>query len=319
VYKRQEPQPEPEPAPEPLQSEPVPEPPPKVEKWQPPKTIPWDELPCEMTVCGIRIESVNKLEKEVHSLSNCIALADLAVRRLLMPSVGGKRVQNAIDRISLVEKCAEKTGWKRDGKSIEIGCEVVRSDERVEKLVAAFMTSGWKRSGDRSTFFNDEYCGYIFRYVTHRVRDMIARGRGRGRGWPYIMELIKYADDTAVRYGMCGPDGTRERNGAMVQCIPYDELPAYREGKVFFVLHSAEGISEAAIRDYFNIRNSEYSKWNMTNGKMSDSDFAGVLSKAVGKDLFGAMSQEGWKSVKRDLSRVKVDRLEKVSGFDVCR
>lgn len=115
------------------------------------------------------------------------------------------------------------------------------------------------------------------------------------------------------------PDGKRERNGVMVQCIPYDELPAYREGKVFFVLHSAERINEAAIRDYFRVRNSEYVKWNMTDGKMSDSDFVGVLSKAVGKDIFVAMAQEGWKGVKRGLSRVKVDRLEKVSGFDVCQ
>ena len=263
----------------------------------------------DRTVCGIRLEGEPGMTNELERLSTCIALADDEVRKF-MPFEKGERVQSSIDTIRIVKSCGSESGWGRNGKLLEVGLDVVADDARLEDLVSNFMTSHRDRRAVEP--FEKE----MYRYIRYRVWDGIATARGRTFGGGHQSEIkasIDFCRTVRRKYGRNDYNGQLLRYGSRRQVVPRDKISRNREGKVFWILHIAESIEKTAILRYFMLKDQAVAKRKL-NLVLSASDFAALMSNAVGRDLFHVLSNDGW-NVDSFLTNVKVRRMPKAELF----
>lgn len=264
-----------------------------------------------LSVCGMRLEGGPDMTNEIERLSRCIAFADAEVRKFIYFGSAG-RVQSSIDEIRIVKSCKGATGWKRNGKSLEVGLDVVSDDERLEDFVSKLMTS----HRDRRAI--EPFEAEMYKYIRYRVWDGVAVARGRvfsgGVSKSKIKRAIDFCRAVKREHGRNDYNGQLVRYGARNQVVPYAKISRNREGKVFLMLSMAEELDASAILHYFKEKDRAIAQHTLPGGAVSASDFAALMSNAVGYDLFPMLAGEGW-SVDKFATNVKVRRLPEATFF----
>ena len=260
------------------------------------------EISC--AACGMRIEGRMGMTNALNRLSQCIFLADAEVRKFI-PVAGNMRVQNSVNVIRIVQSCSGREGWKKNGKTLEIGLDLIEADEKLDFLVASFMSS--YRDG-RAT---EPFAGEIYRYIQYRVWEgvLAARRKVFQAKVPRakINGAIEFCKATRRQYGPNDYNGQRRVYGSVRNVVPRDRISRNREGNVFMILSIAESLDSSAIKRYF-IEKRRALGQGALGGSASANDFAAMLSNAVGYNLFPLLSRNGW-NVDRFAAKVKVRRL----------
>ena len=221
-------------------------------------------------------------------------------------------MQSSIDEIRIVRSCKGANGWKRNGKSLEVGLDVVSNDERLEDFVSKLMTS----HRDRRAV--EPFEAEMYKYIRYRVWDGVAVARGRvfggGVASPKIKSAIDFCRTVRRDYGKNDYNGQLVRYGARNQVVPYAKISRNREGKVFSMLSMAEELDSSAILHYFKEKDRAISQQVLPGGIVSASNFVSLMSNAVGYNLFPVLAREGW-NVYKFAATVKMRRLPEATFF----
>ena len=213
--------------------------------------------------------------------------------------------------IRIVKSCNGREGWKKNGKTLEIGLDFVEADEKLEFLVASFMTS--YRDGRATEPFASE----MYRYIQYRVWEgvLTARRKVFQAKVPRtkINGAIEFCKATRRQYGPNDYNGQRRVYGSVRNVVPRDRIPRNREGNVFMILSMAESLNSSAIKRYFMEKKRVLGQGAL-GGVASASDFTAMLSNAVGYNLFPLLSRNGW-NVDKFAAKVKMRRLAEPQIF----
>ena len=263
-----------------------------------------DEGEISRTVCGIRIECRFGMTNALNYMSRCILLADAEVRKFF-PIADNVRVQNSVDVVRIVKSCNGAGGWKHEGKTFEIGLGLLRDGYQLAYHVTCFMMP--RRDGRAKEPFANE----IYRYIEYRVWEGVLTARRKFFAYKSprtdINEAIEFCKATRRQYGPNDYNGQRRVYGSVRNVVPRDKIRKNRVGNVFMVLDIAESLNKSAIKRYF-IEKRRALNQGALGSSVSASDFAAMLSNAVGYNLFPLLSRKGW-NVDKHAAKVKLRRL----------
>lgn len=238
-----------------------------------------------VSICGISVVYPGEMEKEKAMLVEMTQAAERKVRWLLAVP-GGESVQTTVRRIVLTRREGDgEYDYDSSRKELVVPPACSGDVKRLAMLVARFMTS--RRDAPREPFAD-----VLYRYAFLKTYDALVPGAGEA----LLKKALSRSDRLESLYRSADYNGCRFRYGTRNQTIPVRFVREYRTGMIFGLFERIGGFggAERLFAGYFACKRATVKLGGGRGSTLSDSDFAALLSKASGKDMFSVLTRNGW-------------------------